>query len=176
MSVIGNTGSANASVAVIAKEAGVSVGYLYRHYAGKDELINDILDKTFDLMSDKIESLILENKETSDLIGGFIRFLFDTAQKNPDKMRFVLTLQNDFSYKISEHILTRLRSLCEDLLQRGQTANAINPRITAEDIYVIMLSTPLQYIGARIRSIFGKDSPDEKTIRKITAICLSAIK
>lgn len=40
-------GIAGASISLIAKEAGVSDGYLYRHYSGKRELIADLFTQRF---------------------------------------------------------------------------------------------------------------------------------
>ena len=42
--IISEHGILNSSVASIAERAGVSVGYLYRHYPGKVDLINDLLE------------------------------------------------------------------------------------------------------------------------------------
>ena len=42
--VISEHGILGGSVASIAERADVSVGYLYRHYPGKTELINDLLE------------------------------------------------------------------------------------------------------------------------------------
>ena len=54
--IISEQGIPNCSVAAIAKRAGVSVGYLYRHYSGKEELTNDMLELYFNIINEKISS------------------------------------------------------------------------------------------------------------------------
>lgn len=50
--IISEHGILNSSVASIAERAGVSVGYLYRHYPGKVDLINDLLEDALRTITD----------------------------------------------------------------------------------------------------------------------------
>ena len=52
--IISEHGILNSSVASIAERAGVSVGYLYRHYPGKVDLINDLLEHALTTITDRI--------------------------------------------------------------------------------------------------------------------------
>lgn len=177
IALVSRNGVANASVALIAREAGVSTGYLYRHYAGKEELLNDLLDKILTRINDRIASLLEERKiRTEGAMESLIRFIFETAEQQPDHIRFCLNLQNDVSCPISEQVVDRLKKLCRAVLRQGREAGIFDRRVTAEDLYIIMLCVPLQYIGVRIRGIFGSFKYSDAEVRHVSAICLSAIK
>lgn len=171
---IGRHGIGNTSVAMIAAEAGVSVGYLYRHYTGKDELINDILSISLDNIGDKVEALISSSGNTREIVHRFVAYLLSSAKDDPDKVKFILSLQNDFSFSMSEVVIERISRLCNDILTKGQ--KAIRPDITAEDMYVILICMPLQYIGDRMRNLFGRNMEQNDITEKITAMCMAAIR
>ncbi|MCD7963228.1 MAG: TetR/AcrR family transcriptional regulator [Rikenellaceae bacterium] len=176
ISCIGRFGIGNASVAEIARHAGVSVGYLYRHYSGKEELINDILERTLDIISDKIEELLHSGSSPEKIISGFIEFLFITSQKNPDKIKFILSLQNDFSYEFPKKLSMRLNELCAKFINKGNETGILTKDVTTGDIYIIVICLPLQFIGMKMRNIFGETTEKNKIINKITSLCLAAIK
>ncbi|MCC8088307.1 MAG: TetR/AcrR family transcriptional regulator [Rikenellaceae bacterium] len=173
---IGRNGIGNASVADIARNAGVSAGYLYRHYSGKDELINDILEKTLDIISDKIEELINSGSVPEKLINDFIMYLFETAEKNSDKIKFILSLQNDFSYSFPDKLTARLEEFCSKIIRKGNDTGIITKEIAPGDMYIILICVPLQYIGMELRDIFGNKTEKNETIKKLTSLCLAAIK
>ena len=76
--VISEHGILGGSVASIAERADVSVGYLYRHYPGKTELINDLLENALNAITDRIHSdgsLIL-----ASLLVGYVTSLISCSQ------------------------------------------------------------------------------------------------
>lgn len=174
--LISRHGLANASVAHIAQQAGVSTGYLYRHYAGKEELLNDLLDRVLTRISDRAAQLAVEMHALEDVVEGLVRYIFTIAEQQPEHVRFCLNLQNDLSVPISGQVIERLRGLCEDLRTKGENAGMIGGRITAEDLYVAMLCMPLQYVGVRLRGAFRPFGCGEEEIGHVASLCLSAIK
>lgn len=176
ISLISRNGLANASVAHIAQEAGVSTGYLYRHYAGKEELLNDLLDRILIRISDRIAQLAQELTGMPEAVEGIVRYIFETAEQQPDHVRFCLNLQNDLSVPISHQVIDRLKALCGDIREKGQRTGMIARDITAEDLYITLLCVPLQYVGVRLRAAFKPFVADEAEVNHVAALCLSAIK
>ena len=174
--VFGRNGSANAPVAAIAREAGVSVGYLYRHYAGKEDLLNDLLEKTLEKLGDKVEELAAQRKSTEESIRGFVRYIFVVAREQPARILYVLHLQNDLSWKIAESTTGRLKDLCGHLLTLGRSAKTVAPGITAEDLYIILFCLPLQYIGTSFRNIFRPVPLPPELPDKVADMCLTAVR
>lgn len=176
ITLISRNGVANASVALIARQAGVSTGYLYRHYLSKEELMNDLLDRLLTRIGDRIAWLASGMNTLEESVQGMVRYIFETAAERPDHIRFCLNLQNDLSCPISERVLDRLKGLCEEIRRQGQTLRVISPEVTAEDIYIILMALPLQYVGVRLRGVFGAFENNEAEICRVSALCMSAIK
>ncbi len=172
---ISRSGQGKASVASIAADAGVSMGYLYRHYPGKEALLNDLLGQIMNRLSDRIEALISERSKPAEVVEEFVRYLFETAAERPDHIRFCLNLQNDFSCDISDSVTTRLRALCEDLYRKGVSSGSFGSNVRPEDLYVNLICLPLQYIGIRFRGVFQPFAICEKEIKKISAVCMAAL-
>ena len=85
--VISEHGILGGSVASIAERADVSVGYLYRHYPGKTELINDLLENALNAITDRIHALIRETDDIERIVGGIVGFLIESAADNPAKIK-----------------------------------------------------------------------------------------
>lgn len=175
ITMISRRGATDASVAAIAREAGVSVGYLYRHYASKEELMDDLLDTLLGRIGDRIAALVDEMKSPEEIVRGFVGYIFETAREKPDHVRFCLNLQNDLSCGISTRVTDRLKALCGSIRERGKAMEYIDKRITAEDLYVVLLCMPLQYIGVRMRGVFRPLGDLRQDVDAVTAICLSAM-
>ena len=176
ISLISRNGLVNASVALIAQEAGVSTGYLYRHYPGKEELLDHLFEQVLTRIGDRIAFLLESTNTLEQAVEGFVRYIFETVQQQPDHVRFCLNLQNDLSCPISNGITDRLKQLCEEILERGQLAGSIGKQITAEDLYITFLCIPLQYAGVRLRGVFGGGFSADEEIAHVSDLCLSAIK
>lgn len=118
--VISEHGILGGSVASIAERADVSVGYLYRHYPGKTELINDLLENALNAITDRIHALIRETDDIERIVGGIVGFLIESAADNPAKHKFLIMLLNDFSVEIKPESRKRIIEIGEVLLETGQ--------------------------------------------------------
>ena len=113
--VISEHGILGGSVASIAERADVSVGYLYRHYPGKTELINDLLENALNAITDRIHALIRETDDIERIVGGIVGFLIESAADNPAKHKFLIMLLNDFSVEIKPESRKRIIEIGEVL-------------------------------------------------------------
>ena len=102
--IISEHGILNSSVASIAERAGVSVGYLYRHYPGKVDLINDLLEDALRTITDRIYALADETNDIRKIVRGIVEFIIESAATNRPKHKFLIMLLNDFSVEINPDI------------------------------------------------------------------------
>ena len=107
--IISEHGILNSSVASIAERAGVSVGYLYRHYPGKVDLINDLLEDALRTITDRIYALADETNDIRKIVRGIVEFIIESAATNRPKHKFLIMLLNDFSAQINPDIRERIR-------------------------------------------------------------------
>ena len=121
--IISEHGILNSSVASIAERAGVSVGYLYRHYPGKVDLINDLLEDALRTITDRIYALADETNDIRKIVRGIVEFIIESAATNRPKHKFLIMLLNDFSVEINPDIRERIRSIGDTLIAVGRKNN-----------------------------------------------------
>lgn len=86
--IISEHGILNSSVASIAERAGVSVGYLYRHYPGKVDLINDLLEDALRTITDRIYALADETNDIRENRARIVEFIIESAATNRRNISF----------------------------------------------------------------------------------------
>lgn len=123
--IISEHGILNSSVASIAERAGVSVGYLYRHYPGKVDLINDLLEDALRTITDRIYALADETNDIRKIVRGIVEFIIESAATNRPKHKFLIMLLNDFSVEINPDIRERIRSIGDTLIAVGRKNNVL---------------------------------------------------
>ena len=161
--VISEHGILGGSVASIAERADVSVGYLYRHYPGKTELINDLLENALNAITDRIRALIRETDDIERIVGGIVGFLIESAADNP--------------VEIKPESRKRIIEIGEVLLETGQKNRTVRGDISVNDLYFALVGIPMQYLASRYRFDFDSRPCDtQELIRKITRVSLSAIR
>lgn len=173
---ISRKGLANSSVAGIAKIAGVSDGYLYRHYTSKDDLVQDVLGVTFALANELIAKLLAESRNIEEYIDNYLRVSIASATENPDKFKFLVLLQNDFSFSVDTELVKRMKELCYEILRKCADSGNYRDDLSVEDIYMAFIVVPQQYIKLRFKDEFDVRMELEVMTEKIRKMIISIIK
>jgi TetR/AcrR family transcriptional regulator, repressor of fatR-cypB operon len=164
-------GFGNASISEIARRAGVAEGYLYRHYKGKTELVEDLLNLNMNQIVDKLEELLEKQYSVSTIIEQLIRALFEIANQNPDRIKFLYVLMNDYNFNIQEAQRQRIYSLCTRIKEKGLASGELNTNTEEEDIYLLGVTIPIQFINYRLKNFFNRSELGENEINKLLNIC-----
>lgn len=160
VSLISERGAGNASVQMIARRAGVSVGYLYRHYQSKEELVGELLERVVQEINDRLEKLLEEKNSIEDIVRGFVGFVFDSTLERPERTKFVIMLQNDFSRETDARIKDRLGELCDRVLTVCRRSAEGERDMTAAELYVSLVGIPMQYAALAFKGVFGEGFTD----------------
>lgn len=80
-------GFAGTAVGSIAKKAGVSVGVIYKYYAGKEALFNACISKSLDSMEEVLDMAGNDGGSLMDMIENLIRRMQTFAKENPEYIR-----------------------------------------------------------------------------------------
>jgi len=169
-------GYGGASISAIRKKAGVAEGYLYRFYKSKEDLIIDLLYSHINTIIKKIETLLDTCTEVKDLIEQLFQEYFKIADNQPKKIKFMHVLMHDYNFQISDEQRQQIKNLCLKLLLKGKENNEINSTITEEDIYLITVVYPIEFINMRMKNYFGNDSLTNTDVSKLTDFCTNALK
>ena len=123
----------DASVADIARRAGVGKGTVFRHFAAKDDLIAAILIDRMEELSTLGEGLI-----ESDHAGEALReFLTAAARQRQERD---LSFLAEASESMAQVTLARNRMLAalDRLVDRARNAGAVRDDITGTDVFLLM--------------------------------------
>jgi AcrR family transcriptional regulator len=125
----------DASVAEIARRAGVGAGTLFRHFPTKDDLIGAVLERTFDEMT----STVYEALEMEDAWEGVVHVITGTAERQACDRTFLQSVGPDlFSQPRFRERNERIMGQLGELLERGQRAGQVRDDLRPEDLPFIL--------------------------------------
>lgn len=163
-------GYGGASISEIAHTAGVAEGYLYRHYKGKAELVNDLLFSNLENLIQKLESLLDNHHSVSEIFEKLTATLFELANQNPDRVKFLYVLMHDYNFKIQEEQREKIINLCRKVMEIGQKTGEIASGTDEEEIYLVGVAYPIQFINLHLKNFFNRDGLGNDEIKRVLKI------
>jgi AcrR family transcriptional regulator len=169
-------GYGGASISEIAHRAGVAEGYLYRHYKGKVELVNDLLFSNLNHLIQKLENLLDNHHSVADIFEKLTGTLFEMANLSPDRIKFLYVLMHDYNFKIQEEQREKIITLCRRVMDIGQRSGELTMDVDEEEIYCLGVAFPIQFINLHLKNFFNKDGLGNDVIKKVLKIQYNLIK
>ncbi len=170
------------SIADIAKKANVSVGYLYRYYRSKEELITDIMSTQVEIVRAEIENGLKNSDTIEELFYNSVISMFRLVKSAPSHAQAIasLVLAADL-----DQIIPDVAEIGEDIFRAilgfGLKTQESSESITMEDVRLVFSAIPFGYITIGLKE--SKDSKDqlpyffsEEQARKLVRLCLNALK
>ena len=146
------------------------------YYKGKTELVDDLLFSNLNDLINKLEQFLDDMHSVKEIFEQLIRALFEIANKQPERVKFLFVLMHDYNFTIQENQRKRILDLCGSVKNKGILTNEINKSIDEEDIFLLGFTYPIEFINLRFKRVFHKSSLGEKEIQKVLKICFSAIR
>lgn len=153
--IMSRKGVAATSVSQIAKQAGVSDGYLYRYYACKEDLVDSLLNGIISNVHVYLSNLIDTSKDLEEMVIRFNDYIYTKSKSEPHMLKFLIMLQNDFSYEIPQNMLTEIEEICTKLVKAPSVK--LNPELSLESIYVALVGLPFQYHSIYHKKMFDSN-------------------
>ncbi len=178
MDLIVERGYGGASISSIAKKAGVSAGYLYRHYEGKEDLIDYLICTNFSKLFNIIENIKAEKATVKEIIGNLIEELFNMCIFKPISAKFLCALLFGFGFKQDEMLKRekRVETLVGKILEAGTRTGEINSKVTEEELSCVLFSVPFIYMRNNLNKENYKEYFNIKKANRITELCINALK
>ncbi len=172
---IARVGYASATVALIAKEAGVSDGYLYRHYSNKSELVKSLFIENMNIFHNHIFNLIEKENRIESILEGSFRFLVDTFTHVPEMIAFIFLMDHDHDFEQPKEVSDNFLSIGKKLLKIGFDSGEISKLRNVEDVIMITFGLPVKLVELRRKQIVTKNPLGEADIKNLVEICLKAL-
>ena len=166
-------GFAGTAIGSVARKAGVSVGVIYKYYAGKEDLFNACVSKSLESMEEVLDMTGNDGGSLMDMIGNLISRMQGFARENPEYIRLYhqITVSGSPAGKTqtAELIESSTARIYEDFIKRasetGEIRNDIDPAAFAfliDDLLMMLhFSYACDYYKDRFRIYFGEDADNK---------------
>lgn len=177
MDLIVRNGFAGITIAAVAEKAGVSVGYLYRHYAGKDELVTDLVVQNFETLRQTVTGMLAQSESVAAVVRYYLTQLFILAEQEPVKARFISVLFRDVRFReiARGKRLLNIPEVAASLLAKGRATGEIREDVTVPEVMLFLLNLPLDYIFVNLEEAQPSPAFTEAHIHRLTAMCLKGL-
>jgi TetR/AcrR family transcriptional regulator, fatty acid metabolism regulator protein len=150
--VIAEQGYVNASLAAIARRAGISKGVISYHFAGKDELIEQIVAQSYATAAGFVQSLLKTEATAGEKLRCYILGTMANMQAHPRQVQALIEIFRNFRGKdgrprFDAYDDERLLQDVEEILRQGQASGEFrrfSTRFMALAIQSALASVPLQ--------------------------------
>jgi len=174
--VIVERGYYGATIAQISKQAGVSDGYIYRHYSGKAELVRELFVESMGYFHTVVLEAIAREKKLDAILLSTFNFLRYSLIEDPDTIAFIFIMDHDHSFDFPDEVRQGFREIGSKLKDLGHSTGEISKSLNEEDIIAIVFGLPIKYMEMRRKDIVNKEPFTEKEINSIVKICKNALK
>lgn len=182
---IENNGYKALSTRKIAKRAGVSVGYLYRHYKSKEALIESIVDEHFNEFKEEIRSIMTENSTFETIVEIYINQIFELFEEDSKDLQFLIVIISDSNFFLEINTkgrITEKKDFLYSLYQSGIKSGCIDEEKVNFLMFIsIFIMLPFSYLRkfyqlqrASLNFISREELIESK--EQLVNVCLDAIK
>jgi AcrR family transcriptional regulator len=130
-----------ASVADIARRAGVAKGTVFRHFATKEELIAAIVAAHMTALTTVAEGLL----HSADPGAALLEFLTVAADQRQQRDLTFLTSASAGDAKVAE-LYDELHATVGSLVDRARGSGAVRPDVTGTDVF-LLICAPVHVMG-----------------------------
>jgi len=177
MKTIVENGIEATTIAMIAKNAEVSGGYLYRTYKGKQDLINELYYDKVNLLYKELEFLLALNQTSvRPLIESFIQNRVIYFLNEPIASKFFYQLLHNENFSASEDVKYKSAELMERIKNIGVKSGEISTSTTVYQLHYHVLVYAVDFINFTRKNIFGEQEVTINDVKSLTDNILKILK
>lgn len=159
MKTIVDYGIEKTTIAMIAKNANVSGGYLYRLYSGKQALINELYFEKIISLNQEFQFLIgLNQHSVVGILKAFIQNRVVYAQNEPVASMFFYQLLHNDNFILTGELKDISISLMQSIKTIGTNTGEIAPTTSLAQIQYHILFYVVDYIHFKRKNFLGIES------------------
>lgn len=172
MKTIVDVGIEKTTIAMLAKNANVSGGYLYRLYSGKQELINELYYEKINSLNNELEFLIgLNQTSVTSILHAFVQNRIVYAKNEPEGSRFFYQLLHNDNFIVSDELKEKSKLIMKTIKQIGEQSGEIATNINLFQIQYHIVIYVVDYLHFKRINFLGiEDMLDIKVDHIVTNI------
>lgn len=177
MELLVRNGYSGITIAAIAFEARVSVGYLYRHFKGKNALISYLVLENFDYLLKTVNLLLDQSEDITTVVRYYMGALFEMANTFPNRARFIGVLFRDphFRKEAQGKNILDIPEIAERIRLKGQLTHEIDSQVSNSEVMLFLLNIPIDFMSQRLGNS-GTSAPfTEEEINRLAGMCMRAL-
>lgn len=155
--------------------AGVSEGYLYRHYSGKKELVDYLLNTRIKEVGESILGHMEIHEESKTILEKLLNGICDMGKDNPFQIKFLYVLMNSYNFRISDEMREFMMYTCLMIVEMGRKQGVVDKDIRLDHFFTMVIIYPIQYINLRLKNFFGKEGFNQEDRESLISFCLNAV-
>lgn len=156
MKTIVDCGIEKTTIAMIAKNANVSGGYLYRLYSGKQDLINELYFEKVTSLNTELEFLIgLNQTSVASILQAFIQNRVVYAQNEPIASNFFYQLLHNDNFTINEDLKEKSIEIIKEIKKIGNKTGEIALSTSIIQIQFHILTYIVDYVQFKRKDFLG---------------------
>ena len=177
MKTIVDFGIEKTTIAMIAKNADVSGGYLYRIYSGKQALIDELYFDKVSSLNSELEFLIeLNSNSISGILQAFIQNRLIYALNEPIASKFFYQLLHNDNFVLPNQLKERSIEIIKNIKKIGLNTGEISPNTSLLQIHYHILVYVVNFIHLKKTNLFGIEESTTNDVSYLTKNILNILK
>lgn len=177
MKTIVDVGLEKATIAMIAKNANVSGGYLYRLYTGKQALINELYFEKITSLNIELEFLIgLNQRSIASILQAFIQNRIVYAQNEPEGSKFFYQLLHNDNFLLSNELKEKSVLLMKTIKKIGKQTGEIATNISLFQIQYHIIVYVVDYLHFKRKNFLGTEESVDIDVNYLVKNILTILK
>jgi len=167
VTVFAGRGFFNATVAEIAREAGVADGTIYLYFKSKDDLLAQLFDEKMAELSASAEAALAQERSAPARLRRFIQHHLAAVEKNPELAAVLIVelRQSAQALKAAEKArlhayLDVIAQVVRDGQQRGELDSGISPAVVKRSLFGALDELALGWLRSGRRTSLRKTAAE----------------
>jgi TetR/AcrR family transcriptional regulator len=165
-------GFTGANVNEIARDAGISVGALYKYFRSKEDIFLAIIDASRERIESSLDSILESESSFYGRVGAVLRTAAESSLADPDLVRIYIActtqelspLCADLAKRIEGASAARYTAMVAEARAKGEIKTALDDRAAAlclDDLFIsLQFAFGSPYYAARLKVFLGESSTE----------------
>jgi len=173
MELLVEHGYGGMSIVSISEKAGVSPGYLYKHYSSKEELVQELVETEMGRIIENLKFNICNSSSVYELAYKTVYNFFMYANSHPINAKFTAAVFMDVKVPSNEKAENYkiLVDMAKQIIDLGIKTKEINPQATPMEVVAIALTIPFRYLSVFLEVDINKEFTQEEA-KRVAGICV----